>query len=128
MNSSLASSLAALAVAAAGCGCASSKPYQTSFNVPTLSPRGNSDVAIQGVQIGFAAITRDNENRFPQIARPVSWREPDPGGPTAIRAEGRAQVAGRTVQRSGLIELVPLPAFYVGISNNTGRPLSLSGT
>ncbi len=120
--------LAALAVAGVASSCASSKPFQTSFNVPTLSVRGETDVVIQGVQIGVAPITRDNESKFPQVARPATWREPDPGAPTAIGAEGRAMPSGKTLQRSGVIELVPLPAFFVGIANRTGKPLSFSGT
>ena len=124
----LVGSLAALTVVGAVCGCASSKPYQTSFIVPTLSVRGESDLLIQGVQIGVAPITRDNETKFPQVARPITWRRPDPGAPPAIGAEGRAVPSGKTLQHTEVIELMPLPAFFVGIANQTGKPLSLSGT
>jgi len=120
--------LAALAVVGAVCGCASSKPYQASFKVPTLSVRGDPDVVIQGVQIGLAPITRDNETKFPQVARPATWRQPDPGSPATIGAEGRAVPSGKTIQQSEVIELVPLPAFFIGIANRTGKPLSLSAT
>jgi len=120
--------LAALALVGAVGGCASSKPYQASFDVPTLSVRGETDIVIQGVQIGVAPITRDNVSKFPQLARPATWRQPDPAAPPAIGSEGRAVPSGKTIQHGAVIELVPLPAFFVGIANETGKPLSLSGT
>ena len=121
---SLHSPLTILAVAA--CGCASTKPYQASFDVPALALKEKNDMVMQGVQMGLAPITRENEASYPQVARLVKWREPDPGAPHTTGSEGRAVPSSATVERSGIIELVPLPAFFVGIANNTGSTLSLS--
>ncbi len=116
------------AIAVLACGCISQKPFQTTFDVPTLALKDKNDIIKQGVQIGVAPITRDNEGNFPQLARPVTWREPDPGAPHVTGTEGRAQASGQTIQRSGVLELAPLPAFFVGIANQTGSALSLSQT
>ena len=115
--------LAALAIGAASAGCASSNPYRASFKVPLLSVRGESEVAIGGVQIGLSPITRENESHFPQIARPVTWRQPQAQPPSQM---GQARPAVRSAERSGFVELIPLPAFFVGIANNTGAAISFT--
>jgi hypothetical protein len=109
-------------------GCIAQKPFQTNFDIPTLALRDKNDIIKQGVQIGVAPITRDNEGGFPQLARSVTWREPDPGAPHVTGPEGRAQASGKTIERSAVIELAPLPAFFVGIANETGSALSLAQT
>jgi hypothetical protein len=123
---SILSSPASLAIVASVCGCAATKPYQTTFDVPTLALREKNDIAMQGVQVGLAPVTRENEANYPQLARPMKWHEPDPGAPHVTGAEGRAVPSGQTVERSGIVELTPLPAFYIGIANRTGSTLSLS--
>lgn len=109
-----------------GSGCIPANPYQTTFNVPMLSPREQSDRIKEGVQVSVMPITRENEANFPQIARPVKWREPDASTWVPSGVENKTQ-ASRAIERSGVVELAPLPAFYVSISNQTGRSLSLSG-
>ena len=88
-----------------------------------LSVRGESEVAIGGVQIGLSPITRENESHFPQIARPVTWRQPQAQPPSQM---GQARPAVRSAERSGFVELIPLPAFFVGIANNTGAAISFT--
>ena len=118
--------LTSAAIFALGSGCIPTNPYQTTFNVPTLFLRDKNDRIKQGVQVSVVPITRENQVDFPQIARQVKWREPDPSTWVPSGVENRTQ-ASQAFERSGVVELAPLPAFFVGISNHTGSTLSLSG-
>jgi hypothetical protein len=118
--------LTSAAIFALSTGCIPTNPYQTTFNVPMLFPRDKSDRIKQGVQVSVVPVTRENQGNFPQIARLVKWREPDRSAWEVPGVESRPHTS-EAVERSGLVELAPLPAFFVVISNNTGSLLSLSG-
>jgi hypothetical protein len=116
--------LAALSISA---GCATTKPYQTTFDVPALALQETRDLTNAGVTVGLAPVTRENAAKF-GLATEVRWREMNkyaaPAGPSSPM--GGTSLDSPTVIRSGMLYLVPMPAFVVGIANKTGRELNLS--
>jgi len=105
-------------------GCAA-KPYQASFNSPLLQPRESSEMAKNGIHLAVDPATRENATQFPDLAVLATWREPDPGAQHPIGTGGVSQTSQlQMVQRSGLVTLVPLPAFRVRIANVSNQPVS----
>jgi hypothetical protein len=103
--------------------CAAGKPYQGPFNVPSLSLKEGGDITQNGVTIGVAPVTRSTAQNYP-IAKTVEWKQLDPGDPNSNPPDRRRTVP--TFTRSGAIYLIPLPAFQIGIKNQSGAPLDLS--
>jgi hypothetical protein len=102
--------------------CAAPKQYQTTFSVPRLQMRDVSQLTKDGVTIGVAPITRSNVKQSP-LATNVYWREPDLRAPVNTTLNRAPQTMAL---RSALVHLVPLPAFAIGVANNTSSDLALS--
>jgi|GEM_PF-3399839 len=116
-----------LLLAATGFACAGAKPYQTTFNTPVLQPRETPEVTKDGVTIAAIPITRENMLQFPEAARMISWREPDPGALRPISTGGQVTPSQvQTVVRSGPVALVPLPSFQIRIVNHSRHPVSFA--
>src|SRR5260370_14197151 len=95
-----------LLLAAAGFACAGAKQYQTTFSAPVLHSRETPEVTKDGVTIAAVPITRENMLQFPEVARMVSWREPDPRAPHPTTGGGQATPPQlQTVVRSGPVAL-----------------------
>jgi len=110
------------AIAAIGAGCATARPYQTTFPVPTLALQEERDLTNAGVSVRLAPVTRESAAKF-GLATEVRWRELDryaapTGGPTSVDSS--------TIRRSKMLYLIPMPAFVVAIANQTGGELNLS--
>jgi hypothetical protein len=122
-------------------GCAKTKPYQATFAVPNLTKREQQDVSKDGVTVAIAPVTRSNAIKY-GLAVELKWREmnrnvfgansPDSRSESneqsgSTNTTGGTAARQATMMRSGMLFVGPMPAFAVGIVNQSGRDLSLSG-
>lgn len=108
---------ALLAVGVAGCVLKPYPPVYAQLPVPTLQAHGEEEMTQEGLTVRVIPIAIDSVQNFPQIWRNVSVTQAAQN-PNTGAAQAQTEQVG--------IAVVPLPAFQVHITNNTGHIVRLT--